>query len=988
MTMKKVGLVILFLLVVQIATFSVPIASASHLGNQSAGICYRSNTGTNTNNSPKFRIFHGANASLGAEQELATSGSPIRQCVLAWSPVSKMCAIVTSSDDGNLDAYASADCESNSVSWTTSNNFAYIRNVTVPYTYRPFDIAFENKTGDLLIVWAPPHSNAIDFQYITLANGQLDVGAQTISDLDFTTTSGNLNTTWVNLERRYGTTCNATCNDIVLYGLETLNTDAIGVSWDGNANTWENQTLVWTTPAGAGGTPSGIAFESGSIHLRNSTGLEMLASQSDTATVGVVKTFRYNFNSGAWTANADVDYGAGSSVAMTVRCDWLSNNGCFSSSVDSQNDYDSIHTANTNTVTLHTQTDAAVDSASARPADFMWAGNNSTGLQIWGTASGSFSYRKFTAPNTFGTAGTVSSTNLHHWFDCRTNPRTADTLAGLCIVNEDSASTTPNIILVTWNGGGDAPVVHSTPTSDTGTGATPLYMAMWIEFQLSTTTMIQSVTRTISDTVVITDSISRLQVLPRTISDTIIISESIQRILLLTRSLTVSVIISDSIEAIKVVGSSANNITFTLISSYSSIRIPSSEGNAFNRLLSITVAITDSITRIFTGERALLDIVAITDSIDRIFAQLRGLTDTLGVSDIILRVFDGTRNMLETNIITDSIERIGVFFRSTTDITVITDSIDRMGVFTRTTGDTVIQSLTMSIDIVKQTSDNVLQGDNINRVFSGTRLLSESSIITDPLQRIYFGVRGLSITTSISDSVSRTQLVFVSMVESVIGSDNLQRIYIGTRGIVESSTITDTVNRVGVFSRGIIDSVIIPDSLQRIGDFVRSMVDTIIITDMVEAIKITAQNYDRLISDTVVITDIVARMFVGTRGLSDSVTIADSIEALRAQFVTLVETIIVSDSIQRIGVFTREMSVVIDIAMSVTGGKMYEVLLTDTVIIITDVIRSFGLIFVNGGSDEDTYLWMGFLISMVFFTIMLSSRTRIMSLNRRAGYVE
>src|SRR5438309_867644 len=72
---------------------------------EEAWISYRSNTGTNTVNSPKSRTWDGTSWSA-PETEESTAGSPLRNVRMAYSPIaSDQRIVVTVSDDGWLDAY-------------------------------------------------------------------------------------------------------------------------------------------------------------------------------------------------------------------------------------------------------------------------------------------------------------------------------------------------------------------------------------------------------------------------------------------------------------------------------------------------------------------------------------------------------------------------------------------------------------------------------------------------------------------------------------------------------------------------------------------------------------------------------------------------------------------------------------------------------------------------------------------------------------------
>src|SRR5438093_10062723 len=79
--------------------------SQSKTFGEEAWISYRSNTGTNTVNSPKSRTWDGTSWSA-PETEESTAGSPLRNVRMAYSPIaSDQRIVVTVSDDFWLDGY-------------------------------------------------------------------------------------------------------------------------------------------------------------------------------------------------------------------------------------------------------------------------------------------------------------------------------------------------------------------------------------------------------------------------------------------------------------------------------------------------------------------------------------------------------------------------------------------------------------------------------------------------------------------------------------------------------------------------------------------------------------------------------------------------------------------------------------------------------------------------------------------------------------------
>src|SRR5881409_3718789 len=121
--------------------------SQSKTFGEEAWISYRSNTGTNTVNSPKSRTWDGTSWSA-PEIEEATTGSPLRNVRMAYSPIaSDERIVVTVSDDGWLDAYVCTP------TCTVTNNLGQVWSSAPGAADYRFDIAYEALSGRALLVY-------------------------------------------------------------------------------------------------------------------------------------------------------------------------------------------------------------------------------------------------------------------------------------------------------------------------------------------------------------------------------------------------------------------------------------------------------------------------------------------------------------------------------------------------------------------------------------------------------------------------------------------------------------------------------------------------------------------------------------------------------------------------------------------------------------------------------------------------------------------
>src|SRR5438552_3591757 len=214
-----------------------------------AAIAYRTNTGTNTVSSPKTRSWDGS--SWGSEGEQSTAGSPIRAVRVAPSPISSSWRIiVTESDDGWLDAYVCTP------TCTVTNNIGQVWSTAPGTPERRFDVAYENTSGDALLVYGvlstdPTH----DIAYRTYSGGSW--GAEQY--LDDPGHATEVQYTQIDLAPKKG-------SDIIgMIGGDDTFDEANAWIWDGSA--WGSYTEITASMESPNYRQVALAWESSSGNL-------------------------------------------------------------------------------------------------------------------------------------------------------------------------------------------------------------------------------------------------------------------------------------------------------------------------------------------------------------------------------------------------------------------------------------------------------------------------------------------------------------------------------------------------------------------------------------------------------------------------------------------------------------------------------------------------------------------------------------------------
>ncbi len=102
-------------------------------------------------------------------------------------------------------------------------------------------------------------------------------------------------------------------------------------------------------------------------------------------------------------------------------------------------------------------------------------------------------------------------------------------------------------------------------------------------------------------------------------------------------------------------------------------------GTLYQRTISDTIGITDSVSRIAAMSRTIEDTLGLTDSVTRSVGFFRLISDTIGLTDSVTRVANMKRTISDTIGLTDSVSRVGTFFRTISDTLGITDSVSTVG---------------------------------------------------------------------------------------------------------------------------------------------------------------------------------------------------------------------------------------------------------------------------------------------------------------------
>ncbi len=429
------------LLSVLAAMLSVTIAelflSEAYADSNSAGVSYRSNTGTGTTQAPKYREWNAGALAWSGETVLADTGSPVRFAWIDYSPTSAKRVVVTLSDDGTLNAFTCSSSCTTASNWVQQSDFVDLWSTAPSGAQRPFDLEFETTSGDLVLVYDKVSTVAAeDLFYRIMPAGSNQFGTEGSIDNSNTLLSSDTVYSFARLSSKK----TASANDLALIALDETNSDAVAWVWNGSTDSWGSEKTITLLASIGTEEVVGIAHET-------SSGDIIAVAGSSTS------MFYCEFTGGAWCVTP-VTFGPvaiGTINWVTIKADPVSSsNALFVAETGSSSDLDTQYWSGS-AWTDHAEHDAAIDGHASRVVDFGWDNAGSGGVLIWGTTSGSLSYKTFTGTSTFGLQLTFAETGTHPWVQMADypNPTSGDTVSTM----GGALDSTLDIGGIRWDGG-------------------------------------------------------------------------------------------------------------------------------------------------------------------------------------------------------------------------------------------------------------------------------------------------------------------------------------------------------------------------------------------------------------------------------------------------------------------------------------------------------------------------------------------------------
>ncbi|MDI6884252.1 MAG: hypothetical protein QMD00_03880, partial [Hadesarchaea archaeon] len=360
---------------------------------------YRSSTGNGVNY-PKYRVWDGS--SWSAENELPTAGSPIRYIRTVFSPVEpeEMIA-VTLSDDGYLDAYVRLDNNT----WQVTNDIGQVNlGGAGPEKWRSFDIAYENVSGDAILVYSTGYSND------TGSPPQVNYRIWNHTANSWSDNYGLGITVFpaANAARAISLASQPGSDNIAFVTMGSAD-DTVGAIWDGSS--WVDQKMILNDSDAGGGAENRHQFD---VAFESVTRRAIVAVERVTDYVSYIKWTPGTGWDSTYT-DINIPNQAGPSYYIVLAPHPTTDN-IYLATVDSGSDLNTARWNGSTWTVDATEHDAGVDSNITRCFDIEWEPDGSRLLMVYGTAAGSIHYKVWSGEADFGAvaASSKAATGAHY----------------------------------------------------------------------------------------------------------------------------------------------------------------------------------------------------------------------------------------------------------------------------------------------------------------------------------------------------------------------------------------------------------------------------------------------------------------------------------------------------------------------------------------------------------------------------------------------
>ncbi len=378
-------------------------------------------------------------------------------------------------------------------------------------------------------------------------------------------------------------------------------------------------------------------------------------------------------------------------------------------------------------------------------------------------------------------------------------------------------------------------------------------------------------TRTITETLTLSDSPDRIAANIRTETETLTLSDAEQRTVTNIRISPETLTLSDATTRISTIARITIE-TLTFSDATTSI-------DTITRLISESLTFSDQALRISANIRSIGETLTLSDTFNRDIARLRTIVETLTFSDTTTRLTTAIRLVTETLTFSDATTRLTIIIRVVVETLTFSDSPNTLVVITRT----ISESLTLA--------------DQHLRIAANIRVDVETLTFSDVTTRIVVSIRTISETLTFAESADGIKSLIRTLTESLTFSDQHLRLATNIRTDTESLTFSDINSRIVVLTRQVTETLTFSDTVSGIKSLVRLITETLTFSD--SPTRVTAAL--RLASETLTFSDTTTRIVSNIRTVAETLTFIDTHtgEVLADIIRTIIESLTFSEQVLR-----------------------------------------------------------------------------------------
>lgn len=441
----------------------------------------------------------------------------------------------------------------------------------------------------------------------------------------------------------------------------------------------------------------------------------------------------------------------------------------------------------------------------------------------------------------------------------------------------------------------------------------------------------QVYTRTVNDSVSVSDSIGVQLSVGRTLSDSVSVSDSVSSQLSYARALSDSVSVSDSFvraQDVRKLLSDALSLTDAL-----AIEVASAASDTITTVdvviteLVIAISITDSVAVAdavaLTVEVSVDDAVSTADLIAFESIFTRSATDAVVLSDQV--ALEVSTSLDDSVLVADTVASALDIAVVRSDTVSVVDALALEESYARTVFDAidVNDSLAIELSISISVSDSVAISDAIATALVYGRVFQNFISLVDQISIELASAAG--DTVGVADELGTELTIRLTVSDTVTVADTVSVTRSRNVTLDDSVTVADAVLYTVTFERARADTVTASDSVSVALDFSRLATDSVATVDTVA----TSLAYARATSDSVSVDDVAALTIEAS--VTDSIAVVDAVSTARVVSIAVDDVALVSDAVTTELSFLRTLNDTVSSSDTVTVVEAFSRALSDAV---------------------------------------------------------